>query len=420
MMVTNTLFLLFVGCLVWNIKGLEARQQPLQRSTTKEDSGPTNLDETSLHHQNSHHISSSGPRTLLFRQEDEISWRKEKTSSTIQYALEEDNAEYMEQIMMDGSKYESRRLNLDGGAAPPNCTAPPLSDNNSTEGIGSNNSSTTPKFTNFTGIVMIELIGRLPVPRNETVLLEEALLQVYRNLSTCDQPGVLRNLTRVELIPDLFGDNLDDDGNVTSNETSRRRLDPVDDPGEYFEWNRIRYLQSRRTTVTRPMNWLVKLSGTCNGCAVNRNVLSNDASRSRRRLYQDAYTPQIRGSGSRRLNEGLDVCDCPGPDTDTFATAFNDTIQQLVAVEQVTTVDVIRATPELVKRECGPLEGFFTPVIVTFRACPTQFLPLASGESLKIISKAYQTSFNRRNLLNGGKSNTCDPYARRITDIRPI
>jgi hypothetical protein len=119
------------------------------------------------------------------RQEDEISWWKEKTSSTIQYALKEDNAEFMDRIMMEGSEYESCRLNLDGGAAPPNCTAPPLSDNNSTEGMGSNNASTVPEFTNFTGIVMVELIGRLPVRRNETLLLEEALLQVYRNLSTC-------------------------------------------------------------------------------------------------------------------------------------------------------------------------------------------------------------------------------------------
>jgi cysteine-rich repeat protein len=439
MVVTDALFFLFVGCLVWNIPGPEARQQLLQRSKTNQNPGPNNQDENGFHHPSSHHNSPSEPQMSLFlRQEDEISWWKEKTSSTMQHAPEEeDNAEYMERIMMDGSKYDSRRLNLVEEVAPPNCTAP-LSDNNSTEGIGSNSTSTigTPQFTNFAGIVMIDLVGRLPVPRNEALLLEEALLQAYQNLSTCGQPGVLRNLTRVELIPDLFGFDLDDDGNVTSNETSRRglssrrrrqeQLNPEDNPEEYFEWNRLRYLQSRRTTLTRPLSWLAKLSGTCNGCAVNRNVLSNDASRPRRRLEQDTSSPQIRGGGvgvggsRRRLNNEVDVCDCPGPDTNLFASVLNNTIQRLVKADLVTTVDTIAATPELVKRECGPLEGFFTPVIVTFRACPTQFLPEATGKSLGVISRAYQTSFNRRNLLSGAKSKTCDPFARRITDIKAM
>jgi hypothetical protein len=40
--------------------------------------------------------------------------------------------------------------------------------------------------------------------------------------------------------------------------------------------------------------------------------------------------------------------------------------------------------------------------------------------SLKVLANAYKTSYNNRNLLNGGAGSNCDPFARRVTEANAM
>ena len=219
--------------------------------------------------------------------------------------------------------------------------------------------------SNFTTIVLMQLVGRLPITSAELYGLEDSIMIAYNQLSSCDD-GVTREVTKVEAYPNYFGnfDAIDvgfkgttvNGTNYTSytntTNSTRRGLYVKDtmliqpNPRELFERNRRVYNQEKRklhhehtgdfdgdTTVTRPLSVLAKLTFDTNGYVGKSALFDDDVTASTTTTVLEQKKAKMRGSVNHQIESGggralQNVCQCAAPSTATFAKSLNETVQE--------------------------------------------------------------------------------------------
>ena len=311
---------------------------------------------------------------------------------------------------------------------------------------------TVPLEQNITGMFLLQLVGRQPVPEDQIRVLGQAILESYRNMSICEQEGVERNATGVSIRPDFFdptfGAGYQNNGSVVVSQAA-------DDDGNRFLQQATGSIGNSNSTsnptsgVTRPFTWLIELQGTCRGCGM-LGPLFNDASDRRRTLHQTSslsvsskevydhgiHKRSIRGAtfyqgthfDSRRLKSPIvEECNCAGPELEEFTSNLDRRVRELRNAGILTNLDQVQEIVELDQKNCPKNQGDDDQSLVEdFVAQVTLEIPTKRNgvgtnpsittEDLQALEHLVVDSFNEPNWQGGNKLASCDPFGRRLTN----
>jgi hypothetical protein len=237
-------------------------------------------------------------------------------------------------------------------------------------------SGCTPTST-FNTTLVLDFIGNLTlVTSQELVVLAQGFQDTYNALNsnpdTCD--ALFRRVTEVELLSENSLHLFDDDA-------ARRKLQPG---GIYG--SQIPGFQA----TSRFFSFIGRIRSTCIGCLKGTALFGNDAIQ-------------------RHLLAGACVCPVGAephvPTTAEFQIAYNETVQQLKASQQIRSIDAFSEAIELEEVKCSSNVSILSSEVSL--TVSVESLDL-TAQDIKALEQAFVESYN--NLAD----NACDPKFRTV------
>ena len=272
--------------------------------------------------------------------------------------------------------------------------------------------------------------------------LRYTVMDVYQQLSSCHQVGVVRNLVEVELIPYVFGP-LIVDGDY--GEQDRYLLNQFH-PESLFQESKHQYLVHERVThpddtrsrrrlrhdeeqpPTTARSWLAKFTFESNGYT-NRETVFDDVLSRYLQEVDDAKEPEMEESNRRSVDythdrslqqeqeQSRETCTCDIPSSTAFTIAMNEELQLLSDYKYIDMEAEITSSTEMFPSasDCHmETPSTYDGILVDLKLMGCASDLVQSPHEIDSLELLTRVSYNEANLLHDEQ---CDPHVRRITQV---